>query len=60
MNTTNLAPDDETDPDLHPDERHALGVLSSIYLDAGLPLYAAVKAALADYATFDETALCLS
>ena len=60
MNTTHLAPDNATEPDLQPDERPAVRILSSIYLDAGLPLYAAVKAALADYESFDETAPCLS
>jgi hypothetical protein len=59
MNTTILAPEDGTEPDLPPDERRAVSVLSSIYLDAGLPLYAAVRAALADYESFDETTLCL-
>ena len=60
MNTNPLAANDEAEPDFPPDQSHAVRILSSIYLDAGLPLYAAVRAALADYAAFDETNLCLS
>ena len=60
MNTNALA-SDETEPDLPLPERHIVSVLSGIYLDAGLPLYAAVQAAIADYeCSFAEPSLCLS
>lgn len=38
-------------------ERHPVIVLSGIYLDAGLPLEAAVRSALADYECYDEETL---
>jgi hypothetical protein len=59
MNTNALA-SDENEPDPLPGDRHILSVLSGIYLDAGLPLYAAVKAAIADYELFSDTSFCLS
>ena len=60
MNTKTIV-SDETDPDLPPAERHVVSVLSGIYLDVGLPLSAAVQAAIADYeCSYSETAPCLS
>lgn len=38
--------------------RHGLTLLSNIYLEAGLPLDLAVQSAAADYALFEEEALC--
>ena len=50
---------DFADPDADANERHPLLALSSIYLDAGLPLAAAAQAALADFGSlFDEATLC--
>jgi hypothetical protein len=44
--------------DLHASHHHGLTALSSIYLEAGLPLDLAVEAAAADYALFEEELLC--
>lgn len=41
-------------PDHHANSRHGLTLLSSIYLEAGLPLDLAVLSAAADYALFEE------
>ena len=47
------------DPPEEYDERHPIALLSSIYLEAGLPLEAAAQSAIADYEhIFDEPALC--
>ena len=41
------------------DGRHPIAILSSIYLEAGLPLEAAAQSAIADFeCIFDEPALC--
>jgi len=45
-------------PDLHANLRHGLTLLSSIYLEAGLPLDLAIEAAAADYALFEEELPC--
>lgn len=43
------------------DERNAVTILSSIYLEAGLPLEAAVRSALADLqSVFGTLVLCRS
>ena len=58
---TNAITSDETEPDFPPEERHIVSVLSGIYLEVGLPLYAAVKAAIADYeCSFSDAPLCVS
>jgi len=60
MNTNAIAYD-ETEPDFPPDERHVVSVLSGVYLEVGLPLYAAVQAAIADYeCSFSDAPLCVS
>ena len=43
--------------DLHASHHHGLTALTSIYLEAGLPLDLAVEAAVADYALFEEEEL---
>jgi hypothetical protein len=44
--------------ELDANPRHALTLLSNIYLEAGLPLDLAIQSAAADYALFEEEALC--
>lgn len=49
---------EETDPPANPDRGHPITILSQIYLEIGLPLHAAVQAAIADYnSIFDEAVL---
>lgn len=49
---------DNAAPPADPDGRHPITILSQIYLEIGLPLHAAVEAAIADYhSIFDEPAL---
>jgi hypothetical protein len=50
-------PETET-PDLHANPRRGLTLLSSIYLEAGLPLDLAIQSAAADYALFEEELFC--
>ena len=50
---------ENTEPPADPDGRHPITILSQIYLEIGLPLHAAVQAAIADYESiFDEADLC--
>ena len=51
----------DTSQPADPDDRHPITVLSNIYLEIGLPLHAAVQAAIADFETIfneDEADLC--
>ena len=50
---------ENTAPPADPDGRHPITILSRIYLEIGLPLHAAVQAAVADYENFfDNAVLC--
>jgi hypothetical protein len=44
--------------DLHASHHHGLTALTSIYLEAGLPLDLAIQSAVADYDLFEEELLC--
>jgi hypothetical protein len=44
--------------DPHADARRGMTLLSSIYLEAGLPLELAIEAAAADCDLFEEELLC--
>ena len=56
---SHMKPNDNDEPPEEYDERNPIAILSSIYLEAGLPLEAAAKSAIADYESiFDEPALC--
>ena len=58
---SHMNPYDTNAPPADPDERHPITVLSNLYLEIGLPLHAAVQAALADFETIfdeDEAGLC--
>jgi hypothetical protein len=44
--------------DLHTSHHHGLTALTSIYLEAGLPLDLAIQSAVADYELFEEELLC--
>jgi hypothetical protein len=48
----------ETERSAEDGARHALTLLSSIYLEAGLPLERAIRSAIADYELFAEELLC--
>ena len=45
-------------PFLATNQRHGITLLSSIYLEAGLPLDLAIQAAAADCGLFEEELLC--
>jgi hypothetical protein len=45
---------DRESPDPPADARRGITLLSSVYLEAGLPLDLAVQSAIADYALFEE------
>jgi hypothetical protein len=50
--------DDPHESEGRPNDRHLVTLLSSIYLEAGLPLELAVRAAFADFELFDNEILC--
>jgi hypothetical protein len=54
-----MNPDDNPSAPDDPDEPHPITLLSSIYLELGLPLEAAAQSAIADYESiFDHADLC--